>query len=638
MIYALLLFIVFSFISYRLIGVKASIPTRLASSVLSLLFTSAVFYTLYLNQEPIENGLTQFDHYTFLYFITLIVVSLGFSLILEMLKGQKSVLETDTTVSAIDKMRYFFSTRIRSLSLLRIILRNKLLRSTFQDKDTRSKQVSIALKNTLEEAGGIFVKFGQFLSTRSDLFPQDFLDELSALQERVYPVPATEIKAVIEEQLGRPVGEIFKHFDDDPLAAGSIAQVHQATLPNGEEVVVKVLRPHLKKQLIIDTKILMIFSEFLNEKASWARKIGIIRMAEGFIQNLYEEVDFSVELDNMQQMKGNRDSIIYIPEAFEDYSTPEVLVMERLDGVSLNEMDRMIENDEQKQAMVNTIFQEMLTDIFDKGLFHGDPHPGNIFVLHSKQPAFIDFGAVGRLSPKQRSGFRWLLIGINRKNADSMVNGVKNLVENSEDIHTKKLEQALAQFLMRHNFEGNIMDEMGKELFDLMSSFGLKFFPDVAGAFRTIITLQGSLHAINPHFDMSEAIDTYLKNLLNVKDMATLSMENIENDVLNLIPSIRELPKKVDNIVGQLENGKLTFRMSLFADEDNRKFANSVLSLFFTGLSGFALGLLALGALFLGQSEDPNGYSFLDVFGYSGLALSVTMLVRVAIQSMKRSQ
>jgi ubiquinone biosynthesis protein len=312
--------------------------------------------------------------------------------------------------------------------------------------------------------------------------------------------------------------------------------------------------------------------------------------------------------------------------------------MEFLDGVSINKIGSVNKEDKKKREIINSIFQEMLNEIFNHGFFHGDPHPGNILLLKNDKPAFIDFGSVGKLSTSQKGSFKWLLVGINRKNADSMVNGIKGLVENSEEINNKYLGSALDQFLTEHNFEGNIMDEMGKELFVIMNHFGLRFYPDVAGAFRSLITLQGSLQAIDPNFNLTVMIDTYLKKQLNVQNMTSAALENLEDDLLNLIPSVRSLPRKMDNIVRQIENGKLTFRMSLFSDEDNVKFVNSFLSLFFTGLTGFALGLLALGALFLAQTEDPNGYSFLNIFGYSGLGLSVTMLIRVAIQSLKRRQ
>jgi ubiquinone biosynthesis protein len=555
------------------------------------------------------------------------------------MKPQSNDTEIDKSASPIDKVKYFIATKLRYMNLLINISRNGLLRSTFQsDKETRSQQVPVALKNTLEKAGGIFVKFGQFLSTRSDLFPKSFREELSTLQERVSSIPVDQVKQIIETQLKQPIGDIFQYFDEEPLAAASIAQVHKAKLHSGEEVVVKVLRPSLKKQLTIDINILANFSELLANKTTWARRIGIVSLTEGFIQNLYEEVDFSNELKNMQQMKKLQGSKVYIPKAFEQYSTSEILVMEFLDGVSINKIDSIIENDSKKKEIINNIFKEMLTEIYDHGIFHGDPHPGNIFLLKNELPAFIDFGSVGKLSAIQRDGFKWLIIGMNRKNADSMVNGIKGLVENSDEINTKYLEQALSQFLAEHSFEGNLMDDMGKELFNIMSHFGLRFFPDVAGAFRSLITLQGSLHAIDPDFNLNTVIDNYLKSNINLKNLTTAAMENLEDDMLNLIPRVRSLPRKIDNIVQQVESGKLTFRMSLFDDKANVRYVNSILSLFFTGLTGFALGLIALGALFLAQTEDPDGYSFLNVFGYSGLGLSVTMLIRVAIQSLKRPQ
>src|SRR5690625_1316422 len=604
MIYSIILFILFSFFSYRLIGIRGSVTRMLTSSILSLVFSSAIYYAFHLKNVPTQNKVILFDHYTFLYFITLIVVSLGFNLILEMMKPQDNDTEIDKPARTIDKIRYFVATKVRYMNLLLIISRNGLLKSTFQsDKEARTQHASVAFKNTLENSGGIFVKFGQFLSTRSDLFPKSFRDELSLLQEKVSSVPVDQVKKIIERELKQPIEDTFQYFDEEPLAAASIAQVHKATLHSGEEVIVKVLRPSLKKQLTIDINILANFSEILANKVTWARNIGIVNLTEGFIQNLYEEVDFSIELKNMQQMKKRQGPNVYIPKAFEKHSTNEILVMEFLDGVSINKMDSIIKDDNKKREIINNVFKEILTEIYDHGLFHGDPHPGNIFILKNGLPAFIDFGSVGRLSSMQRDGFKWLVIGMNRGNADSMDNGIKGLVENSDDINTKYLEQALSQFLAEHSLEGNIMDEMVKELIDMMSHFGLRFFPDVAGAFRSLITLQGSLQAIDPDFNLTIVIDNYLKSNINLRNMTHTAMENLEDDVLNLIPRVRALPRKIDNIVQQVESGKITFRMSLFDDKANVRYINSVLSLFFT---------------------------FLDVFGYSGLGLSVIMLIRVA--------
>ncbi len=323
--------------------------------------------------------------------------------------------------------------------------------------------------------------------------------------------------------------EVFREFDDEPLAAASIAQVHRATLKNGRRVIVKVLRPALRKQLAVDLNILTSFADLLARKAAWARRIGIKSLTEGFIQNLHEEIDFSHEFNNIRQMKKEESPDVYIPVAYKEYSTPDVLVMEYLDGVSLSKAGRVLHRDPEARArLADDLFREMLTQIFEKGLFHGDPHPGNILLLRDGQPAFIDFGSVGRLSDIQRNGFKWLLIGIIRSNADSMVTGVKSLVENSDEIDTRSLEQALSQFLAEHSFEGDILDEMGKDLFDIMGRFSLQFYPDVATAFRSLIILQGSLQTVDPEFNLADVLDSYMKSILKIGNLKKTALDSVK--------------------------------------------------------------------------------------------------------------
>lgn len=637
MIYSIILFILFSFVTYRLIGAPISFGKILTASIFSLIFSSALYHTLHLKNQSLEHTLTHFDHYTFLYFITLIIVSLGFSLVLELITKQEEFDDTYEKMNVVDQIRYYFATRFRLLQLLWIISRNGLLSSPLHlDEQMRNEKIAIAFKETLEHAGGIFIKFGQFLSTRSDLLPPAFLVELSKLQENVNPLPEGQVEEIIERELQKPIHELFSSFNTKPIAAASMAQVHRATLHTGEDVVVKALRPSLRKKMAVDVKILLKLAQILSKKTTWASRIGIVDLTHGFITNLYEEVDLSIEFHNTKQMRDQAEKHVYIPKVFAKYSTPNLLTIEFLDGVNVSRIDHIFPNaEEEKEMVITTIFQEMLSDIFDHGLYHADPHPGNILVLKNGRPAFIDFGAVGRLSNIQREGFQWLLIGINRKHPGSMVTGITKLVVNEEMINTKKLEQTLGLFLAKHNFEGDIMDEMGSELFALLETFDLRLYPDVVGAFRSLVTLQGSLQAINPSFNLAQSLELYLKDFMNVKNLANKAIETAEEDFLNVLPKIREFPQRIDRITQQLEGGRFTFRVAFFADKDNRQYVNSALSLLFTGLAGFAFGLLSLGALFLAQSEDPGGYSFLNVFGYSGLGLSVTMLIRVVMQSMR---
>lgn len=640
MIYAVILFVLFSFVSYRLIGGTASKGKVFVSSIASLAFSSGIYYLFHLKGRPVQEGFIEFNHFTFLYFITLVIVSMSFTLLLEMVSNQEEEWEDDLSLNPIEKVSLFFKTKFRYVNLLWITARNGLLKSTLHtNKDQRHLEAAKALRNTLEHAGGMFIKFGQFLSTRTDLFSKPFIEELTELQENVRRVPTEQIKSLITEQLERPVEEIFESFDDEPLAAASIGQVHRARLKNGQEVVVKVLRPNLKNQVKVDITILRNFAKLLARKTTWARQTGIVELTEGFIQNLFEELDLSLELKNLQQMRKVRGENVYIPKAYEHYSTSGILVTEFVEGVSIHricEIEKTMKID--RQEITASLYAEILDQIFTKGVFHSDPHPGNIYILKNGQPALIDFGSVGRLSAIQQNGFKWLLIGISKKNAESMVTGIKKLIENSEEINTKKLEQSLSQFLVEHTFDGDVMEEMGTDLFAIMNRYGLKFYPDVAGAFRSLITMQGSLQAINPEFSLASIMNQYVKDQLTMKNLREVIIGNLEDDVLNAIPKVKTFPKRMDNLLGNIENGDLKFNVSFFADEDNVRFINGVLSLFFTGLVGLSFGLLSLGALFLAQTDIAEGYSFLDVFGYSGLGLSVIMLIRVSIQSMKRKQ
>ncbi len=637
MIYSIILFILFSFITYRLIGAPLSLSKILLASIFSLIFSSALYHTLHLQNQSLEHTLTHFDHYTFLYFITLVIVSLGFSLVLELIAKQEVIDEAYEKMSIFNKMRYYFATRLRLLQLLWIISRNGLLSSPLHiDEQMRNEKIALAFKHTLEHAGGIFIKFGQFLSTRSDLLPAPFLNELAKLQENVQPLPEGQVEEIIERELKQSVDHAFKQFDSKPLAAASMAQVHRATLHTGEQVVVKALRPTLKKQMTVDVQILVKLAQILAKRTTWASRINIIDLTYGFIDSLQEEIDLSIELRNTQQMRENVQKGVYVPKVFPAFSTSNMLTIEFLEGVNIRRMNEVIPHDlEKREQIVNVVFQEMLSGIFDTGFFHADPHPGNILILKNEQPAFIDFGAIGRLSAMQKEGFQWLLIGINRKHPGSMVTGIKKFVMNEEMIDTKQLEQTLSLFLAKNRFEGDIMDEMGTELFDILDAFHLRLYPDVISAFRSLVTLQGSLQTINPSFNLAIELEHYLKDFMRLKNIREKALSTAEEDFLNLLPKIRAFPKRIDHITRQLESGRFTVRLSFFADQHNRQYVSSALSLLFTGLAGFAFGLLSLGALFLAQAEDPGGYSFLNVFGYSGLGLSVIMLIRVVIKSMR---
>ena len=187
-------------------------------------------------------------------------------------------------------------------------------------------------------------------------------------------------------------------------------------------------------------------------------------------------------------------------------------------------------------------------------------------------------------------------------------------------------------------FTVSILEDMGTDLFEMMGDFGLQFHPNVAMAFRSLITLQGSLQETDPTFNLSEVMKTFLKSQLTMEKGKEVLEQTIEDELLNTLPRLRAFPRRIDRVLRQAENGDFTIQMGIFSHKENKQFANEVLNLVFLSFAGISFGILSLGALFLAQNEIQEGYSFLNIFGYSGLGLSVIMLIRVAIQSMYRTK
>ncbi|WP_329549975.1 AarF/ABC1/UbiB kinase family protein [Streptomyces sp. NBC_01356] len=313
----------------------------------------------------------------------------------------------------------------RFLQVSRISARNGLPRylTTRPSHNTpeRNAQFAVALRRTLEESGVTFVKLGQVLSTRRDLLPDEFIDELSKLQNDVPPAPWEEVRLQLTEELGAPPEKYFAAFDRTPLAAASIGQVHRATLPGGQRVVVKIQRPGIVRKVERDLDICRRVAHTLDQRYNWAKSIGAVDLAEGFADALREELDFRVEARNLTTVKvaaAQHDgrNTLKIPEIHEDLTTARVLVMELVDGIPLGRAgsalaDRGVEREPLARTLLSALLQQVMVD----GVFHADPHPGNILLLPDNTLALLDFGSVGRLDTQLQGSLQRLLLAIDQR-------------------------------------------------------------------------------------------------------------------------------------------------------------------------------------------------------------------------------
>jgi len=486
------------------------------------------------------------------------------------------------------------------------------------------------VRHALEEAGGMFVKLGQVLSTRADLLPPDVVIELSGLQDHVPAASPDAVDELLTDELGAPATEHFKYFDADPIAAASIAQAHRAQLATGEQVVVKVQRPGVRALVERDLDILLRFAKTLHARASWAREFGVLEMAEGFASALREELDFRIEARNIAAVASGGSDDIRIPAVYS--ASARVLVLEWLDGVNARDAGERLAGCDRLE-LARGLLATMLRQVMIDGTFHADPHPGNVLVLRDGALALIDFGSVGRLDPLQQAALRRLLLAVARRNATELHDALLELAAVRRPANDDVLERTLAQFIAQHLGPGMVPDaSMFNSLFRLLVSFGLVFPPMIGGVFRAMVTLEGTLITLSPGFDIVTETGSLAGSWLGQMLSPTSLREAATDEALGLLPVLRKLPRRLDRIAASLEHGSLTTSMRVLANESDRQFVGALVGRAVLAFLGATLGIMSV--MLIGTRGGPTffpGTSLFHVLGYVGLFFSTVLILRVVI-------
>ncbi|MGE6551579.1 ABC1 kinase family protein [Bacillus mycoides] len=640
-----LLAIIMSFISGRLIGTKLNFFKQASAATLGVSITSAMYWFLYLRYQ--DESIVGVDRYFWLG--SSLIVSMLCYLVFELFDPIKRSEMDDVVMESRNPISKFFSKIGRQKRYMRVssiaIKHGMGKYLALKRSPEADRKLATSLRNTLEECGGVFIKFGQVLSTRSDLLPPVFIHELSNLQENVTRLSQKQVEEILIKELHIPKDEIFSSFEMEPLAAASIGQVHKAKLKeNDQDVVVKLLRPNISETIKRDLDILIHFALWISNKSTWAKNIGFLDLAHGFSIALKEEIDFKIEARNFEQVSDSlkhSETKVKIPKVYQEYSNSKILVLEFLDGVSVKSGSALLnELQIDTKKVQRQLFDCILEQIFFKGIFHADPHPGNVYILRDGTPALLDFGSVGRLGTLQQDAFKRLLIGFERKNSYVLLDGLLQLVEKKPNVDKEGLEQSISQLLIQSTYVStNGSEEFIQGLFQIISEFELAFYPMVAGAFRSLITLEGTMLQLNPEFNlMDEAkrfAEDHAASFMPVNNYSSLK-EAATNELLSMLPAIRRIPRKLDDLSSKLENGELSVKVGFFSDETNASFITTFISQFLIAFIGTAFGGISVGVLHLANNAKEPNNQFLSVVGYGGLFISAILLVRVAIHAVRK--
>ena len=431
---------------------------------------------------------------------------------------------------------------------------------------TRGERLRLAL----EELGPIFVKFGQALSTRRDLLPADIADELAKLQDRVPPFDGAIAVASIEKAFGRPIAETFGSFESKPLAAASIAQVHVATLQSGGEVVVKILRPGMREIIDLDLEVLHYLAELAQKYWEDSRRLRPIELVREYRKTILDELDLLREAGNAAQLKRNfaGSSLLYVPEVHWDYCRINIIVMERIHGVIVNDLEELRARGANIPKLAENGVEIFFTQVFRDNFFHADMHPGNIFVQtddpQNPRYAAVDFGIVGTLQARDQHYLAENFMAFFDRNyhriaalhvesgwvprgtrVDELESAVRTVCE---PIFNKPLKEiSFAQVLLR--------------LFETARRFDMQVQPQLILLQKTLFNIEGLGRQLYPELDLWKTAQPYLRRWMRERMSPRAALRRIRTQLPDALLALQQVPQIVQTAVRDAADGQLRIRV-----------------------------------------------------------------------------
>ncbi len=499
------------------------------------------------------------------------------------------------------------------------------------EKLSRAERVRLAF----EELGPTFVKLGQILSTRPDLVPVDFINELSKLQDMVPPFPFDEASEIIKVDLGAAPEELFTSIDKTPIASASIGQVHRAELKDGEDVAVKVQRPGIKKIIEVDLEIMFHLATLMEKHIEEMDLYRPVKIVEEFARTIEKEIDYSIEATHMERFARDflNDPTIYVPKVFRDTSTSRVLTMEFIDGIKISEISRLDDAGYDRKIIAVRGADLALKQVFNNGFFHADPHPGNIFVLPNNVICLLDFGMMGSVDRQTREDFVDLLDSVVHKDTLKATRLLLELTDHDEEPDIRLLERDLSDFIGQHLYKRLKDIEIGKMLQGLLevaSRYRLRIPPDMFLMMKAFSSTEGVGLMLDPDFDMIMRAAPFIERVKRARFYPKRIAGDIVTLVAELLKFAQRFPKDVLDITRLIKQQKLNIKFEHKGFEPVLETHNQISNRISFSI---IIGSLIIGSAIIVFAKTPplfNGLSIIGIVGFiSAAMMGIWLLVAI---------
>ncbi|MCS7209644.1 MAG: AarF/ABC1/UbiB kinase family protein [Fimbriimonadales bacterium] len=488
------------------------------------------------------------------------------------------------------------------------------------------------LRTAMEELGPTFVKLGQILSTRSDILPEPFIEELRKLQDSVPPEPWTVMRPLIEQELARPLEEVFAQIDPEPIGAASLSQVYAGTLHDGTPVAIKVQRPHIREVVELDLEILHDLAH-LAQRTQLGELYDPETVAEDFAFTLLNELDYRRELRNAEQFRRNfeGESEVHIPQFYAELCTERLLVMERLQGIKVDEVDALRAAGHDTREIALRASRLIIKEVLEDGFFHADPHPGNYLILPDGRIGVLDFGMVGVLNDEDRLSLTRLYIAIVRLDTHGILNVFARMGAFTRFTDRQKLARATERIITKYRgrtLKESRFTEFWNDLTELCRHHHLRLPSNLWLVGKTLAMLEGIGRQLDPDYDLFEVSKPFVRQLSKQAWLPTLSMQDVVEQVDTWRYLMREMPAMLMQWLQSVERGKVPVEAHIGATQETLDRLDAMITRLSLSMlvAAFIVGL----ALLLPATRDIPFATPLTILGFLGATvLGVWLLVSI---------
>ncbi|MFC3041092.1 2-polyprenylphenol 6-hydroxylase [Virgibacillus xinjiangensis] len=473
---------------------------------------------------------------------------------------------------AIAFSRNGFGFLVKELGLHKIVsLPKRLVTNTREEVHTLT--LGERLRKFLEDMGPSFIKLGQIASTRRDLIPEDIIKELEKLQDQVPPFPYEDAKEIVEQELGASIDHVFVAFDEIPLAAASIGQVHRAVLYSGEEVAVKIQRPNIQQNVHTDLEILQHLARMAENRMKWAERYHVTEIVQEFSDSLLAELDYTLEGRNAHKIvhQFRKDPKVRIPEVYWEYTTEKVLTMEYMEGTKLDEVEDLILDGFTPKLLAERLVHSVFHQILMEGFFHADPHPGNVKAQGNNTIVFIDFGMVGRLTPEMKDQFSALIVAMMRQDNDAIIKVIYRMGLVPSDIDMRRLKRDVDKLKEKYYdvpFSQVSIGEAVNDLFTVASKHRIEIPADLSLVGKTLLTLEGTVERLDPEISIVKIAEPFGRKLLKER----LHPKRVAGDIYHQLDDYKDIlagfPEHIEELYAMIRKRKIPVEIS-FSNVDS---------------------------------------------------------------------